>query len=146
MTIMLCGVYLTLIYSISNDTSNTMSTFLTPLNYDITLGVLVTTWLITASITIILFRTTLKGDVDDAVYWIIATFLLAGLSIAVVFMSPQYYDDCSELLTIDASYNNLNIYACIDYATEHPDATGAEIIQVLKPEKIISILDRPLNP
>lgn len=70
-------------------------------------------------------------------------------------MSPfilQYYEDCSELLTLDGSYNNLSTLACVQHATENPDATGAEIIQAiqtesLKPEKTrdTSILDRPME-
>ena len=88
-------------------------------------------------------------------YWGIAMSVLLAVSVVLMVMSPfilQYYEDCSELLTLDGSYNNLNTLACVQHATDNPNATGDEIIQAIQTESLkqkkikdISILDRPME-
>lgn len=74
--------------------------------------------------------------------------VVVSIILTVVFLASEasllpYYESC-----VDAIGNNidLKIYDCIDYAIENPDATGAEIINAIQPEKIEdSILDKPLE-
>ena len=82
--------------------------------------------------------------------------LAIGLISAVVVMGAEpsfkYSEDCSTLQDISGILHK----PCIEYAMNHPDATGAEIIDAMniKVESLkssstdidTSILDRSLNP
>lgn len=85
----------------------------------------------------------------------IPLFGLVSLITCIVFasaaffisLSVPYYDECKNLNGI--SDTNINIDECINYATDNPDATGAEIIEVLTTKDIkdpTEILERPLIP
>ena len=99
------------------------------------------------------FYTLLSNTCDDRykVITFAVLFMWVILSVIVIdytFTSISYFDECG-ILAKESQFVARN--ECIEYARNNPDATGAQIIDVLteqnrKVPQIEELLDRPLNP
>ena len=138
-----CLLILTIITSLMIVTSN-----ITLMHYEHKLFIIL---LLVISVTSLASAFYIKNIPKTSVILAITTFIMFGF--VFVFGGPllvPYYNDCNNIYNIAKDGYNIFIdhENCVNYITENPNSTGAEMIDFFVSEKIVKhdILERPPVP